>query len=197
MCEWRGKFGKEAVDVVKAHLESDDEFKDEDGQLSAKLIAEFVEYMLEHTHYGYRFIYEDVDNLKHGFRHPFVSKTLAMHFQQINGSVGLEDLLSEPEDRRPKGALILSCLAVLRALNLFRSGDLATSAADFSGDHNSAERVELAAFIEMKPETWEKVVEAAKAHAPKGIRRSTVRRTMAPPAENRSILREDSDEENA
>lgn len=50
---------------------------------------------------------------KYGFRHPLVLKTLAVHFHQTIGSEGLEDLIDEPEERRPKGALILAILAVI------------------------------------------------------------------------------------
>lgn len=40
------------------HFEKDD-FKDEDGNISPALIADYVDEMLEYTDYGYRFIYAD------------------------------------------------------------------------------------------------------------------------------------------
>lgn len=63
MCEWRGRFAREAVDIVKAHIEAGEEFVDEDGTLSKEKVIEFTKYMLEYTDYGYRFIYMDTDEL--------------------------------------------------------------------------------------------------------------------------------------
>ncbi len=63
MCEWRGKFAREALDVVNAHFESSEELKDEDGNISTDDVVDYVKYMAEYTAYGYRFIYLDVDNL--------------------------------------------------------------------------------------------------------------------------------------
>lgn len=48
---------------MKTHFESAEEFKDADGNLSPDSVAEEVEYMTEHTEYGYRFIYADMQNL--------------------------------------------------------------------------------------------------------------------------------------
>lgn len=144
-----------------------------------------------------------------------------MHFQQISGSVGLGELIDEPDERRPKGALILACLAVsfrqahslllltgilvafppstkvLRALKSMRTGDLKSNYGDFSSDTFSSERVELAQFIDMTPSTWIKIIEASKAFAPKGVRRSTTRKVVAAPAAKRAVMRPDLDDEGA
>lgn len=63
LCEWRGRFAREGVDAVKVHLESMDELKDEDGQLSKEYIVAYVEHMVEYTKVGYRFVYLDGEKL--------------------------------------------------------------------------------------------------------------------------------------
>lgn len=133
VCEWRGKFAREALGLVKSHFENE-EFKLDNGQSDAEAIAGYVKHMLEHTDYGFRFVYQDtveqvsrqlrvdllslnlsLTTLRFGqyfsFRHPFVSKLLGLHLQAISGSVGMESFGPE-EDFRPLGALIVCCVAV-------------------------------------------------------------------------------------
>lgn len=56
VCEWRGKFAREALILVKDHFKSDD-FKLENGQPNEEAIADYVAHMLERNDYGYRFVY--------------------------------------------------------------------------------------------------------------------------------------------
>lgn len=60
VCEWRGKFAREALALVKAHFESDD-FKTDSGAPDTQAIADFVAQMLEHTDFGYRFVYQNTE----------------------------------------------------------------------------------------------------------------------------------------
>ncbi len=86
---------------------------------------------------------------------------------------------------------------MFRALKSFASGNLSSSAGDFSSDQIAKERADLAVFINMKPAAWDRVIEAAKAFAPKGIRRSSSRSNVAPGVGKRAVLREDSEDEDA
>lgn len=56
MMEWRGKFGKGALDTLLAY------FKDELNS-DKVLIKEAVEHLIEWTANGYRFMYADTENL--------------------------------------------------------------------------------------------------------------------------------------
>lgn len=125
------------------------------------------------------------------FRHPFISKLLGLHLQAIVGSVGMGGLGPE-EDFRPVGALVVCCVAVSsgssslyipvlifrkvhRALKLYASGSPPKSIGDFSADSVLSARDEFSEFIDVDGEIWEKVLEEASKHVPKGSCRSTMR----------------------
>ncbi|KLO08399.1 hypothetical protein SCHPADRAFT_893912 [Schizopora paradoxa] len=176
LCEWRGKFAREALVVVKEHFESDT-FQTEDGVIDKDRVKDFVEDMLEYTKFGYRFIYQDT-----------VNQTFAIHLQSIEGSLGLKSFLApksgDIDDLRPIGALMLSCIAVQRALKLFESGSCTKTVTDFSADQALKEQHKFANFIKIKSSSWDKIILAAKEHVPSGVRRSSTSRPQSRTAMN-------------
>ncbi|KLO08864.1 hypothetical protein SCHPADRAFT_944092 [Schizopora paradoxa] len=191
VCEWRGKLAREALTLVKAHFDKNEEFKLGNGQPNTEAIAEYVEHMLEHTDYGFRFVYQNTVEQYYAFRHEFIAKLLGLHIQQFSGSKGMANLGTE-EDFRPLGALIVSCVAVHRALKLYESGSPPKSIGDFSADSVRKMRDEFSVFIDINEDTWEKVLEEANKHVPKGSRRSSSRRfdeKGSPP--KRAVVRSD------
>lgn len=69
-----------------------------------------------------------------------------------------------------------------RALKLYETGSPPKSIGDFSGESVLARRDEFAEFIDLDGETWEKVLEEAAKHVPKGTRRSASRQAAPKPA---------------
>ncbi|KLO05090.1 hypothetical protein SCHPADRAFT_947188 [Schizopora paradoxa] len=190
VCEWRGKLAREALTIIKEHFDSDD-FKDDNGQPKVEAIATYANHMLEYTDGGYRFVYQDTKNQYFAFRHPFIAKLMGLHLQAINGSVGMDSFGPE-EDFRPLGALVVCSVAVHRALKLYTDGTPPKSIGDFSADSVLSVRDEFAEFIDLDGEHWEKVLEEASKHVPKGSRRSSTRHVVQKaPVQKRAKVRSD------
>lgn len=84
---------------------------------------------------------------------------------------------------------------MLRALKLHKSGRCA-HVGDFSGNLIEADRAEFAEFIDVKVDTWAKIIHDAQEYVPSGSRRSSSRPKAAVEQKTRrAVVRDDSDDE--
>ncbi|KAF7372544.1 hypothetical protein MVEN_00116700 [Mycena venus] len=178
---WRNKLGTAGIAYWKQKF--NEKSKDE--------IIKDVEHYLAGDDRSRIFYYRDIKVNESGetkykgiFQSPGFSRVIAVHClaTAMNGQIGPLDFAADDRDSWPAGAITLSCHALKRGLNYFRTGKLVIPAAptgNFSRS-NWADRVDfsegapklipstsaIAAVVnKLKAEHWNKIITAARAAA--------------------------------